>query len=354
MPHRIGSGPGPALSPGRQPRRYLPRILKYVPMFTTVDKDRFLGQVPLFASIEVAVRKDLAGHAQLVERKRRQTIIRQGAPADAIYVVVHGHVKISVQSRDGSAASLTVLGPKDMFGELGVLGAVTRSAELLALEDATLVRIPGAVFLKALSASAALGLALSKLLGQRLRFSGRARQPRHRAAGSGAVCPAAPMAARSIRKYPSRGRAAAPPLNQSDLAELTHLSRQRANLILRDLRERRIVDWDGRRLLVRECPRCARWRKVSWPRLHGVEPLVVGALQQRPAGASAWSAIIHSRLHRLGLGPRQQQYRVSRKRRDKGPRSARRDDHRAGADDHAGAGIEPLELVRTREHVQGE
>jgi len=223
-------------------------------MFTTVDKDRFLGQVPLFASIEVAVRKDLAGHAQLVERKRRQTIIRQGAPADAIYVVVHGHVKISVQSRDGSAASLTVLGPGDLFGELGVLGAVTRSAELLALEDATLVRIPGAVFLKALSTSAALGLALSKLLGQRLRSLGE-----HVSHVTALQAPArfAQQLLWLLDRFGSThpgGVLLAPPLNQSDLAELTHLSRQRANLVLRDLRERRIVDWDGRRLLVRDMP----------------------------------------------------------------------------------------------------
>jgi CRP-like cAMP-binding protein len=223
-----------------------------VAISVAVDRNRFLAEVPLFSTIEAPVRNHLGLHAQLVERKRRQTVIRQGAPADAIYVVVRGYLKISVQSHAGSAASLTVLGPGELFGELGVLGSVTRSAELVALEDATLVRIPGPVFLDALSKSAALGLALSRVLGERLRSLG------EHVSNVTALQAPARFAQQLLwlldrfGKAQKQGVLLAPPLNQSDLAELSHLSRQRINLVLRDLRERRIVDWEGRQLLVRD------------------------------------------------------------------------------------------------------
>ncbi len=215
-----------------------------------VDIARSLADVPLFASVELSVRRALASHAQVIERKKRQSVIRQGAPADAIFAVVRGNLKVSIQSPSGSAAGLSVLGRGDVFGELGVLGAVTRLAALTALEDTTLLRIPGAVFLDALSTSPILGLSLSRLLAHRLRSTGE-----HFSDFAALPAPAR-FAQRLLSLLERFGQAQKIhvlldlPLTQLDLAELAQLSRQRTNLLLQDLKRRGIIAWQDRRLVV--------------------------------------------------------------------------------------------------------
>jgi CRP-like cAMP-binding protein len=206
--------------------------------------------VPLFASAEPAVRSMLASHARVLRRKKRQCVIRQGAAADAVFAVIQGHLKISLQSASGSAVGLTVVGPGDVFGELGVLGAVTRSAEVTALEDTMLLVIPGHAFLDACSKSALLGLSLSRFLARRLRTFAE-----HFGHVTG--LPARTRFAQGLLALIDRfgrpnehGIRLDLPLSQMDLAQLASLSRQRMNMLLQDLKARRIVAWEGRRLVV--------------------------------------------------------------------------------------------------------
>ena len=177
-----------------------------------------------------------------------------------MYAVVRGYLKIAVENADGSSASLSVLGPGDIFGELGVLGGVARSAALTALEDATLLRIPGDVFLEALSRSASLGLSLSRLLAHRLRVTGE-----HFGHVTALPAPAR-VAQRLLLLLERFGRPEGKstvldvPLTQLDLAELAQLSRQRTNRLLQDLKRQRILEWEGRRLVVLDV---ARMRQVA-------------------------------------------------------------------------------------------
>jgi CRP/FNR family cyclic AMP-dependent transcriptional regulator len=220
-----------------------------------VNVERALAEVPLFAGVEAPVLSAMARHARVLERKKRQAVIRQGAPADAVYGVVRGYLKIALENADGSSASLSVLGPGDIFGEIGVLGGVARSAALVALEDAVLLSIPGAVFLEALGRSAALGLALSRLLAERLRITGE-----HFSHVTMLPAPAR-FAQRLLLLIERFGRAAAAgtvldvPLTQLDLAELAQLSRQRTNQLLQELKRREVLAWEGRRLVVLDVER---------------------------------------------------------------------------------------------------
>jgi CRP-like cAMP-binding protein len=180
-------------------------------------------------------------------------VLRQGATADAVYVILQGRLKITVRGTEGSATSLSVLGPGDIFGELGVLGGASRSADVLALEDATVLCIPGPVFLEAMTSSAALGLAMSKLLAQRLRAIGEvfgqvnALQAKARFAQRLLV-----LVEQFGHKGANGGVVLDVPFTQMDLAELATLSRQRTNGLLQELKRGGLVDREGRNLVIRD------------------------------------------------------------------------------------------------------
>jgi CRP-like cAMP-binding protein len=216
-----------------------------------VDVAKTLARQPLFAGVEPQVRSALAQHAQLIHRKRRETVVRQGAPADAVYVILRGRLKITVRSSEGAATSLSVLGPGEIFGELGVLGAASRSADVLALEDATVLRIPGPVFLDAMSSSAALGLALSRLLAHRLRATGEVFGQTNALQAKARFAQRLLVLLEHFGEDSATGKVLDVPLTQMDLAELATLSRQRTNQLLQELKRRGVLDRDGRRLLIR-------------------------------------------------------------------------------------------------------
>lgn len=73
--------------------------------------------------------------AGLVRRVARgDAVFREGDPADGAYVVLGG--RCAVVEVDEHVA---VLGPGDLFGEMGALGSGVRSATVLALDDADLL-----------------------------------------------------------------------------------------------------------------------------------------------------------------------------------------------------------------------
>lgn len=72
----------------------------------------------------------------------------EGDPADALHLVVSGHLAVRVSTPDGERATLNVLSPGDHVGELALLpgGGQRRSATVVALEAARTAVLPASVF----------------------------------------------------------------------------------------------------------------------------------------------------------------------------------------------------------------
>lgn len=81
---------------------------------------------------------------------RNQIIFSQGDPADAVFLILQGQVKLTVVSFAGKEATLSVLGPQEFFG-VGALGQQRqRLGTASALESSVLIRVEKNVMLLAL------------------------------------------------------------------------------------------------------------------------------------------------------------------------------------------------------------
>lgn len=76
-----------------------------------------------------------------VEFRRRQVIFAQGTPAEHVYYIEQGSVKLSVNSKAGKEAVVGILGAGDFFGEAGLAGTKMRLASATAATDCRLLRI---------------------------------------------------------------------------------------------------------------------------------------------------------------------------------------------------------------------
>ena len=86
----------------------------------------------------------------LLDFLKGRKIFTQGAPADAIYFIQTGKVKVTVVSTAGKEAVLALLGPRDFLGEGCMVGQSLRITTATALETSTLFRVERRAMLKAL------------------------------------------------------------------------------------------------------------------------------------------------------------------------------------------------------------
>jgi CRP/FNR family cyclic AMP-dependent transcriptional regulator len=82
---------------------------------------------------------------------RKAAIYSQGDPADSVYYLQSGKVKISVVSFAGKEATLSIVGPNDFFGVCCLSpGSEERLSTASAIEPSQVIRIEKSVMMKAL------------------------------------------------------------------------------------------------------------------------------------------------------------------------------------------------------------
>src|SRR5580693_2327828 len=77
--------------------------------------------------------------------RKDQIIFSQGDPADAVFYIQSGKLKVSVVSEQGKEAVVAMLGTNDFFGEGCLAGQALRMATVAAMMDSVIVRLEKAV-----------------------------------------------------------------------------------------------------------------------------------------------------------------------------------------------------------------
>src|ERR1039458_10799998 len=127
------------------------------------------SKVPLFEGISLEDRAALARPATLRTSRRGETIVQQGRPGDAFYVLVKGRVAVAIVAPDGREVVLSTLGEGDHFGEMALLDDAPRSASVIAQEKSDLAILSRAVFFDLLKSNFVLTRALLGAFSARLR-----------------------------------------------------------------------------------------------------------------------------------------------------------------------------------------
>jgi len=77
----------------------------------------------------------------IVGYRKNQKIFSQGDPANAVFYVQNGKVKLTVVSKQGKEAVVGILGAKDFFGEGCLAGQPVRMATAIAMSACEIVRL---------------------------------------------------------------------------------------------------------------------------------------------------------------------------------------------------------------------
>jgi len=97
------------------------------------------------------------------------TIFQEGERSAKAFIVVSGRVELLKCNGDGTPVRLSILGPGEMFGEMGVVNRTTRSATARAVADTLLQEIERDGFMKSLRCDPEMALKVIGTLSGRLR-----------------------------------------------------------------------------------------------------------------------------------------------------------------------------------------
>ena len=111
-----------------------------------IDVHEALGRIPALSLLSEDLRKLLEASFEAVEFSLGDEIVREGADADAFYLLVDGSARVVKRVAAGDEVALNVLHSGDSFGEMALLEDSTRVATVRASGRVEALRLDRAVF----------------------------------------------------------------------------------------------------------------------------------------------------------------------------------------------------------------
>ncbi len=111
------------------------------------------------------------GEGRSIGKYRKDAIVfSQGDPADAVFYIQKGKVKLTVVSEQGKEAVVAILGADEFFGEGCLTAQAQRMATVAAMMDSVIVRLEKAAIVRVLHQEPAFSeIFIAHLLGRTIR-----------------------------------------------------------------------------------------------------------------------------------------------------------------------------------------
>src|SRR5262245_60078868 len=104
-----------------------------------------ISELPLFAGLSASECQEIEARMRRREYMPQQSIVREGGPSDAAYLIISGLVAVRHKDPDsGVEFLLAELGPGQMFGEMALLTGKPRTASVVALQTISYAVVGGA------------------------------------------------------------------------------------------------------------------------------------------------------------------------------------------------------------------
>ncbi len=219
---------------------------------TEISKLWHLKQINLFRGLTKKELDYLNKTTKMQEISPKKAIYFLDDPADTVYFLKKGKVKLVKVSPEGGEIIMDVISPGEVFGELALVDDGGREEMALAINDCLLCSIPKDKFIEIIENHPRLNLKLMKLIGLRLRkFSSRLenlifRDARHRLFF---------LLRDLIEKYGQENKNEIFIecfLTHREIGGLIAVQRQTVTTLMNDLKNEGIIDFNRKNIIIRD------------------------------------------------------------------------------------------------------
>ena len=131
-----------------------------------------LRRIKILADLNDAQLSHLSDFMEMQRVPQWSTVVRQGDPGDAMYLILEGELRARVMAGDHETIIAT-FGPGDFFGDMALFDHGPRSADVIANVDSSLLKISATAFARLAKEAPALATpflqATSRTLASRIR-----------------------------------------------------------------------------------------------------------------------------------------------------------------------------------------
>jgi len=208
-------------------------VLKAVPLFTSFPEDQ------LRMLTTMVTRRSAA---------RSTTIMAGGDATDSLYIVLSGRLKVMMSDSDGKEVILSILGPGEFFGEMGLIDDEPRSASVVTIEPCELLAIAKRDFKKCLLENNEMAMAVMRGLVKRLREA-------DRKIGSLALLDVYGRVARlllDMAENVNGEKVVTKRLPKQDIAKMIGASREMVSRVMKDLQMGGYIEVRGSTIVLRD------------------------------------------------------------------------------------------------------
>ena len=186
----------------------------------------------------------MVGEGRSIGEYRTDDIVfSQGDPADAVFYIQSGEVKVTVVSEQGKEAVIAILGTNDFFGEGCLAGQKQRIATVTSLTDAVIARLEKAAIVRVIHQEPAFSeMFIAHLLGRAIRVEADLVDQLFNSSEK--------RLARMLLLLANFGKEGKPEIvipkiNQEVLAEMIGTTRSRVSFFMNKFRRLGFIDYNG-------------------------------------------------------------------------------------------------------------
>jgi len=184
----------------------------------------------------------------ILEYRAKRNIFRQGEPAESMFFIGRGKVKLAVTSFEGKEAIVATLGSGEFFGEGCLAGQPLRMATAISVEDCTLTRVEKPIMARMLHEE--MGLAemfVTHLLSRNIRYEADLVDQMF---NSSEVRLARILLLLSHFSEESKTETVVPGINHQHLSEMVGTTRSRINFFMNKFRKLGFIEYNSRDMTV--------------------------------------------------------------------------------------------------------
>ena len=132
-----------------------------------------LGATELFADQEEILLQEFAARCGQTYLAPGEVLMREGDPADSLYILVSGRLRVLVKQLDGTETTVSEVGRNEVVGEMSIISDEPRSATVIAIRDSELLSFSRDNFEHIVEKHPQAMLKIARLIAGRLRRSSR-------------------------------------------------------------------------------------------------------------------------------------------------------------------------------------
>jgi len=175
--------------------------------------------------------------------RKDQIVFSQGDPADAVFYIQKGKVKLAIVSEHGKEAVVAMLGTNEFFGEGCLAGQARRIATATTMTDSVIVRLEKAAILRVIHEEPAFSeMFIAHLLGRTIRVESDLVDQLFNSSEK--------RLARTLLLLANFGKESRPQpiiakVSQETLAEMIGTTRSRVSFFMNKFRKLGLIDYNG-------------------------------------------------------------------------------------------------------------